>query len=65
MVRLENADQDVGVYKHALNAIRIDAIAANAFIAQERRRAIMAFSPFVKLAGPLFRIGFLQVSNGS
>src|ERR1019366_6352918 len=34
MMRLKSAEQDAGVYKHALNAIRINALAADGFIAQ-------------------------------
>jgi hypothetical protein len=36
MVGLENANQDARVYKHALNAIRINALAADSLIAQEQ-----------------------------
>jgi len=32
MVRLKSADQDTRVYKHALNAVRIDALAADGLL---------------------------------
>ena len=54
---------DACVHKHALNKIRIDAFAAYSFIAQKRRCAVVALSPFVKPPGPHFRIGSLQVRD--
>ena len=60
MMGLESADENTCIYKHALNAIRINALAANGFIAQKRRCAIVAFSPFVKLAGPFSGLVFCR-----
>src|SRR5271165_448867 len=64
MMRLQRADQDACVYEHALNAVRINAFAADGFIAQQGRCAVVAFSPLMKLASPFRRIGSLQVCNG-
>jgi hypothetical protein len=59
----QSADQDAYVYKHALNGIRIDGLTAHGFVSQERRCAVVAFSPCMESASPFFRIGLLQVCD--
>jgi hypothetical protein len=48
----------------ALHAIRIDAFAADGFVAQRWRCALVAFSPFMKSTSP-FRIGSRKVRDGA
>lgn len=65
MVGLQRADQDACIYKHVLNVIGVDALAANCRVAQKRCRAVVTFRPLMKTASPFFRIDFLQVSKRS
>ena len=63
VMRLEGADQKARVNKHLLDAIRIDAFAADGFIAEWRRGAVVAFRPLVKPAGPFIGIFLLKMRD--
>lgn len=63
VMRLERTYQDASIYKHWLNEVRIDALATNGLIVQERGFPAVAFRPLMELSRPFFRIGSLLVSN--
>ena len=47
-----------------LNAVRVNALAADGFIGEQGRRAVVALGPSAELTHPLLRIRLLQVRNG-
>ena len=63
-MRLEGSDQHACVYKHALQTIGVNALAADGFIAQKRSCASVTFRPLMKPASPFLRVGSLQVRDG-
>ena len=65
MVELQGAGENAGIYKHRLNPVWIDALAADRFIRKQGRCPVMALGPFAKLPHPFLRVRLLKVRDRS